>query len=117
MEQDEIIIINGHPFDPIEVKTTFLVVFGLKNELIVRYIGGDLNDIKRLKTKLQIKFDACSSPVMVYKALKAGFDHKGCYKGVPVFTEKEGKRLKAIAPWVNLHYRQAANTLFSCVEL
>lgn len=102
MDSENTIIVKGINFSREQAQTMLLVVFGLTEKEMAKYLGGNEYDVKRATDKLRTKVDVKNCKRLSYRALQLGFEHTGTVNGQPVFTERERRVLQNIAPWVTI---------------
>lgn len=102
MDSEITITVKGISFTREQAQTMLLVVFGLTESEMAKYLGGNEYDVKRATDKLRTKVDVKNCKRLSYRAQQMGFEHTGTINGQPVFTERERRLLKNIAHWVTI---------------
>lgn len=102
MDSEITITVQSISFSKEQAQAVLLIVFGLSEDQMAKYLGGDKNNIKRITEKLRTKMDVEKCKQLSYRALQLGFEHTGTVNGQPVFTGRERRVLQNIAPWVTI---------------
>lgn len=100
MDNETPFLVQHLRFTNLEAQIVLLIIFGLTEKEMLRYLGGNEYDIRRTTEKLRTMLEVATCKQLGYRALQLGFSHMGTLNGQPVFTERERRMLRQIAPWV-----------------